>query len=123
MQGHVQGRQYQSDSAEQFDQDVERWACRVLKRVTNGVADDAGLMGFALLAQNGAVWIEAIKHLTFSIHAQVSGFDILFRVVPRTATDVEEEGQDDNAHGTNHQHTTLSVWAQDDTNRDGRHDG
>src|SRR2546423_756411 len=94
MQGHVQGRQYQSDSAEQLDQDVERWACRILKRVTNGVTDDAGLVGFALLAQNGAVWIEAIYHLTFSIHAQVSGFDILFRVVPRAAPVVEEERQD-----------------------------
>src|SRR5947209_5002421 len=123
MQGHVQGRQYQSDSAEQFDQDVERWACRVLKRVTNGVTDDTGLVGFALLAQNGAGWIEAINHLAFSIHAQVSSFDILFRVVPRAATIVEEEGQDDTTHGTNHQHTGLSMRAQDGTNRDGSEDG
>src|SRR5205823_3094238 len=122
MQGHVQGRQHQSDGAEQLDQDVERWACRILKRVTNGVTDDAGLVGFALLAQNGAVWIEAINHLAFSIHAQVSGFDILFRVVPRAATVVEEEGQDDTTHGTNHQHTGLSMRAQDGTNRDGGQD-
>src|SRR5437588_1689446 len=112
MQSHVQRRQYQSDGAEQLNQDMERWACRILERVANGVTDDAGFVRFALLAQNGAVWIEAINHLTFSIHAQVTGLDVLFRVVPRAAAVVEEKRQDDTAHSTDHQHTSFGLWAE-----------
>src|SRR5579863_714462 len=95
---HVQRSQYQGNCAEQLDQNVKRWACRVLEGIANGVADHACLVRFALLTLDGASSVEAINHFALGVGAQVASLNVLLGIVPRATAIVEEGCQDDTTH-------------------------
>src|SRR5947209_14469597 len=123
MQEHVQRGQHQRDRAEQLDQYVQRWASSILEGITNGIADYTRLVRLALLPEDDALGIKAVNHLTSGIHAQVTSLNVLLRIVPCTTTVVQEQGEDDTTHSTDHQHTGLGLWAKDDADGDRREHG
>ncbi len=123
MQEYVQGSQHQGNRTEQLNQDVERRTGSILHGIADGIADHTGLMRVALLPQDGALEIETINHLTCFIHTQVTGFNVLLRIVHCATAVVQEQGEHDTAHGTDHQHTGLGLGAKDDADGDGRKHG
>src|SRR5690242_1820548 len=44
MEEDKERRKHQRDGAEQFDDDMQRWAGGILEGITDGIADDAGLV-------------------------------------------------------------------------------
>lgn len=70
MKQDVQGSKDRCDCTEQLNEHVERWTRSVFEGIANGIADHAGLMGFALLAKNDAGSIQTVKHLSVLIHAK-----------------------------------------------------
>src|SRR5579872_4577336 len=119
MNCDIEGRKHKCDRAEQLDQHVQRWACGILERIADGIANYTGLVRLAFLTQNSTFRIETANHLAFSVYAQVASLDILLGVVPRAAAIVQEEGKYDTAHGANHQHSCLRFRAKDDTYNNG----
>src|SRR5260370_31608608 len=120
VQEHVQWRQHQGNRAEQLNEDVQRWPSGILEGVADGIANHASLMRFALLTQDGTFRIKGINHLTSFVDAQVASFNVFLRIVPRATTIVQEKGEDDTAHSTDHQQTSLSLGAKDHANCDWR---
>src|SRR5437764_10387276 len=80
-------------------------------------------MRFTLLTQDSTLRIKGINHLTFFVNAQVASFNVFLRIVPRATTIVQEKGEDDTAHGTDHQRTSLSLGPKDDTDGNWRQYG
>ena len=80
-------------------------------------------MRFTLLTQDSTLRIKGINHLTFFVNAQVASFNVFLRIVPRATTIVQEKGEDDTAHSTDHQQTSLSLRAKDHTDGNWRQHG
>src|SRR5579884_781241 len=115
MQEHVQRSEYQRNRAEQLDEHVERGACGILERITNGVTNHASFVRFAFLTENSAGLVETVNHLAFCVHPQITCFDILLRVVPCATAVVEEQSKNDTTHCPNHQHACFRLRSQNGT--------
>ena len=76
-----QGREHEGDGREQFDEDVQRGACRVFAGVADGVADNRGL----------------VRGRAFA--AERAGLNIFLGVVPGAAAVIEEERHEDTDDG------------------------
>src|SRR5580698_7405790 len=78
-------RQYQRDGAQQLHEHVQRRPGCVLEWIADRIADDARLVGIGPLA------------------AVDAGLDVLLRVVPGTATGVEEDRHENTSDRRHHQ--------------------
>src|SRR5207248_6917453 len=87
-----------------------RGASCILERITDGIANHACLVRFTSLTQNSSGSVEAINHLSFGIHTQVTSLDIFLGIVPRASTVVQESCNDNTTHCPNHQQTCFVLW-------------
>src|SRR5258705_1516707 len=107
-------REDEGDRGEKLDEDVERWACRVVERIADRAPDDGRGVAVRALAEHVALVV-----------LEVARLDVLLGVVPRAAAVVQDGGEHDARDRPDHQHPGDRLGAEqepDDDRRGDRHD-
>lgn len=107
--------EHKGSNGRELDEDVNGGARGVLKRVTNGVTSNGGLMALSLLLHEDLLTGLGVSHL---LGVELSSLNIFLGVVPSTTSVGEGEGNLDTRYNAASEETTDGLGAEETTDQE-----